>query len=614
MSFDAYKVSIKLSLITNAASVLGLMSQGLVKTDKEAKGLQKSLGLIGPAMAGIGIAGLALFDKMLKPAENYTSQLVKMNMAGMQQAEIAEAVGDAWKLAGQNMTTTATGNLKALLDLRNVTGNMEEARHFLPIMQRMQTVLAASKDDGVRGKAGDLAFSAMKALDIRGAINDPAKLDAQANLMTRVIIGTQGRVTPEMFQSVFNYARQAKFAMSDDFAYKILPTLMLENATRGGGGGGSRGVGPQQAALYRFTNQGFVNKKALPLLGELGLLTGGTLGTTTPGTTTGPLKDAGLAASNSFEWVTKVVDDRILPYLKRHKIAETDANVLNVINMMTRGNQLAGSIIGEYYVKRKNFERDRKLFEGVMSPEDAYKTAMTKDPATARRALSASWENFETSLMMNVAPLVVPALNSLATGLNVLGDWARKYPDLTKSLVISFGALSAAMAIGGTLATATLGMKVMSAALGETAGAGLTGILGKAAAAIGGVGVAGSFGYAIGSIIYQFTEGTPLMMDFGRDVARVMAFFGSKEAKEALRLNGDTSGGTGGATGSWGGTVRPAARTAASSRPVQLVLRDGGRVLADVVSTNQAKSIFGVSNSGSFDLGIAQPHVNLRTN
>ncbi|MDR3453819.1 MAG: hypothetical protein P4L96_13665 [Rhodoferax sp.] len=603
MSFDAYKIAVKISLITNAASVLGLMSQGLVKTDKEAKGLQKSLGLIGPAMAGIGIAGLALFDKMIKPAENYTSQLVKMNMAGMKQAEIAEAVGDAWKLAGQNMTTTATGNLKALLDLRNVTGNMEEARHFLPIMQRMQTVLSASKDGGVGGKADDLAFGAMKALDIRGAINDPAKLGAQADLMTRVIIGTQGRVTPQMFQSVFNYARQAKFAMSDDFAYKILPTLMLENANKGGGGG-SRGVGPQMAALYRFTNQGFVNKKALPLLGALGLLTGGTIGTTTSGTTTGPLKDAGLSASNSFEWFNKVVDDRILPYLKKNHQEATDANVLNVINMMTRGNQLAGSILGEYFMKRKNFERDRKLFEGVMSPEDAYKTAMTKDPATARRALSASWENFETSLMMNVAPLVVPALNSLATGLNVLGDWARKYPDLTKSLIISFGALSAAMAIGGTLATVTLGMKVMSAALGETAGAGLTGILGKAAAVIGGVGVAGSFGYAIGSLIYQLTEGTPLMMDFGRDVARVMAFFGSKDAKEALRLNGDAP----------GSTVRPAASAAASSRPVQLVLRDGGRVLADVVSTNQARSIFGVSSSGSFDLGIAQPPVNLRTN
>ncbi len=171
-----------------------------------------------------------------------------------------------------------------------------------------------------------------------------------------------------------------------------------------------------------------------------------------------------------------------------HQLAATEANVLQVINEATRGNQLAGSILGEYYVKRKNFERDKALFEQVQDPKAAYRNAMSNDPATARKALSAQWENFETSLMHNVAPLVVPALMSLSKGLNALGVWARQHPDLTKELVLGFGALSAAMAIGGTLAATTAAFKAMNTVLG--AGEGLAGTLGKA-------GLAGAASFAI---------------------------------------------------------------------------------------------------------------------
>lgn len=459
MSFEAYSVAVRLKLIDDVGGSLLLMSGQLQKTGREVDVLQSKLTALhklaigGAGATAAGLMGLGIIGKALKPAEEYTSQLVKMNMAGMNQVEIAEAVGAAWKLTAQNMTTTATGNLKALLDLRNVTGDWKEAKEFLPIMARMQTVLAASKDGKLSQHADDLAFSAMKALDIRGAVNDPERLKAQADLMTRVIIGTQGRVTPEQYQSIFSFARQAKFSLSDDFAYKYLPTLMLENATKGGGGGGSKGVGPMLAALYRFSNQGFVNRKSLPLLAELGWLgNGSVLRTSTPGTVVAPLKDSQQAAANSFLWAQERFKG-IDAYLAKHHIANTDANVLQIINQATRGNQLAGSLLGEYYIKKKNFERDRHLMEGVMSPEDAYKAAMTKDPATARRALQASWENFETSMMMNVVPIIVPALNSLSKELNNIGDFARHHPNMTKDLVIGFGALSGVLAVGGSLIT-----------------------------------------------------------------------------------------------------------------------------------------------------------------
>ena len=471
MSFDTYAVAVKLSLVNDFSKGLASFSGHIAKSSKDVDALQarldklKRFTLIGGAMSAGGIFGLGVFDKMIKPAEDYAHQINIMNMAGMKQVEIADAVGSAWKLAGDNITTTATGNLKALLDLRNVTGSLQEAKEFLPIMQRMQTVLAASKEGSIRGNANDLAFSAMKALDIRGAVNDPEKLKRQADLMTRVIEATQGKVTPEQFQSVFNYARQAKFAMSDDFAYKILPTLMLENASKGGGGGGSKGVGPAIAAMYRVTNQGYINRKSLGLWEQLGEVKAGTaLKTSTPGTVVAPMVDASIAAGNQFEF-NKLLVDKIY---KKFGANLSDTAVTQILNQLYRGNQLAGSLAVEFFTKRKNFERDQKLLEGTMDPAKAYKMAMSKDPETAKRALSAAWENFETSLTLNVVPILVPALFKLSKGLNELGAWARHHPNLTKDIVIGFGALSALLAVGGPIIT---GIAVTRLAFGGLGGA-----------------------------------------------------------------------------------------------------------------------------------------------
>ncbi|RTL48880.1 MAG: hypothetical protein EKK46_15145 [Rhodocyclaceae bacterium] len=598
--FEAYKVAVKLSLINNVSSGLVAISQQFMKTGKDVDALHarldnlRKITLLGAAASGAGIFGLGMIGKAIKPAEEYTHQLNIMNMAGMKQAEIAEAIGDAWKLAGNNMTTTATGNLKALLDLRNVTGDWKEAREFLPIMQRMQTILAASKDGHVSGQAGDLAFSAMKALDIRGAVNDPETLKRQADLMTRVIVGTQGRVTPEQFQSVFNYARQAKFSLSDDFAYKYLPTLMLENASKGGGGGGSKGVGPALAALYRLTNQGFVNKKSLPLLKELGLLGDGSiLPTTTPGTVVAPLQDAGLAASDSFAWTNQTVVPRVMEYLKRHHMEGNDQNVLQVLNMISRGNQLAGGLLGEFYVKRKNFERDRGLMEGVMSPDDAYKSATSKDPATAHRALSAAWENFQTSMTVNVVPIVVPALLDLSKALNSVGEFARRHPNVTRDAVLGFGAIAGVLAVGGPLIT---GLAMTRLAFG-----GLSGILGGGASGGGaaGGGLISNLGSLVGGLKAFGLAAAPLLAmfavknwaeDTSHDQERVGTLMGwsnklkswmpdwmsdprkkDRERYEAMRreLNGDY--------------VRSQAQSAPQAINNKIVMPDG-RVLAEVVT------------------------------
>ncbi len=474
--FEAYKVAVKVSLVNHVTAGLLAMSSQFKHVGKDAAALQselnkiKLLGLAGGAMSAAGFMGLGIIGKMINPAKEYAHQLNIINMAGWTQRDIATAVGDAWKNTSTVITTTATGNLRTLLDLKNVLGDFGEARMALPIVSRIQTVLAASSESKISGNSKDLAYSMAKALDIIGAAQNKESFESQAEQMAKVIIATQGRVTPEAFKSTFQYARQAKYGLSDVFKYQILPSLIQENAAGGGGGGGSRGVGPMLAAFYRITNQGYINKKALPLLHSLGLVgASSALKTTTSGTTVGHFKGWEIASENPFEWVQTVLMPAI--YKKFGKDVSKQ-NIQDIINQAFRGNQLGASLALEFALKPINFLRDQQNILRTMSTADAYKAAISNDPNTAQAALSAQWENFKTSFMMGVVPVLIPALIKLTDLFNGMAQWARANPDLAKNLALGFTALFGALAFGGTVTLLTAAFRGLALAIGFVGGAG----------------------------------------------------------------------------------------------------------------------------------------------
>lgn len=458
---SSYNVAVKLSLNNQVSAGLLAMSGQFAKLQGQATALQvrlnsiRTLALTGMGLAAGGFFGLHLIEKALKPAEEYAHQLNIMTMANFKHKELVESIGDAWKNTGDVITSTATGNLRALLDMKNVLGDYQEARRTLPLVTKMQAVLESSTEGSAlaHGKsfASDFAFSVAKSLDIVGAAKTKEDFEKQAILMSQVITAFQGRVTPRMFQSVFAYARQAKLPMDDEFKYRFLPTLMLEYAQGNqGAGGGSRGVGPMIAAIYRVTNQGYVNKKSLPLIQSLGLASkGDALTTTTTGTTLGRgLKGADLAARNPFEWTQEVLMPAIY---KKFGNNLSQVQIARIINEVFRGNQLAAAGISEFALKPQNFLRDAKIISGAMTVDKAYQQALIGDPRLAREAVAAQWENVQTALTVPLVTVLIPALTQLATIFNTLAQVLIKYPTLAKALSYGLTALFGAMAVGGTI-------------------------------------------------------------------------------------------------------------------------------------------------------------------
>lgn len=598
--FDAYRVAVKISLVNNVSTGLLGISRQLIGTGKDVDALQaklsklKKLTLIGGAMSAGGVFGLGMIGKALKPATEYAHQLNIMNMAGLKQKELADAIGDAWRNTGTVITTTATENLRSLLDLRNVLGSMDEARMALPIVSRIQAVLASSSEGQISGNSKDLAYSMAKALDIIGAAQNKQSFERQAELMAKVIIATQGRVTPEAFKSTFQYARQAKYRLSDEFKYEILPSLIQENAAGGGGGGGSRGVGPMLAAFYRMTNQGYINKKSLPELMKLGWVAGGTaLRTTTEGTTVGKMIEADLAASNPFLWVQHRVADMKRVYGQNM----TKDQMMGHINELARGNQLAASLIAEFAFKPINFQRDQANIRGTMSTADAYKAALGSDPNLAMKALSSQWENFKVSFTMGVVPVLVPALIKLSGWFKVLGDWARENPNLAKNLAIGFTALFGAMAFGGTVMAVTASFKALGVVLSVgSATGGLASLLSGVAIglrALSGAALAFGLGYGAGTIINDHLS-DKTKMGIGRGVATALAMFGNKEAQDALDSESRY------------------VRSQHQSRAMinNTIVMPDGRVLAHVVTNEQTKeSAKPQAGANRFDGRMTPAHV-----
>jgi hypothetical protein len=396
----------------------------------------------GSIVDGWGDRILGFMKQSVDATKEYQHQIAQMSEAqGMSQKEIADAIAAAWKNTGEVMTMSVTDSLKTLVDLKNIFGDVKMASTMLPIAAKANAILQSASDGRLsQSQAENVGFSMFKALDIRGATVDPTRAEHEADLMVKVINAMQGRVTPEMFQGVFQYARQAKFDLSDDFAYGILPTLMLEmsKGSSGGGGGGSRGVGPALAAFYRVAAQGYVSRAAVPLWERLGLKgAGNVLETTTPGTVMAPVKERGLAEQNPFEWATTVLDPAIKKYLgtKYSEGAERE-----IVAELFKGNQLAASMIMEFITKPQNFSRDQRLI-GQASGISGYNKLVDTDPDFAWAMVNAQFKTFLVSIGPDLLKIVVPALKALAGSLHDMAIWATKNPDAVGMIMKSLAGL-----------------------------------------------------------------------------------------------------------------------------------------------------------------------------
>lgn len=609
MSFDAYKIAIRLSLINNVSSgLLGLSTQ-FTKVHNDAQLVQKDLDKIkltmlkGAALVGVGAFGLGMIGKTIGPAKEYAHQLALMNTAGMKHLEIVKATNAAWDAAKVVPTSSASENLASVRELRMVFGDTGHAIENMPVVQQLQAILRDVKG----GKSGgrDEAYEVAKALELKGAVRTPEEFRVQADMMAKAIVASGGKVGATDFLGTFKYGRSATAGWSDAFSYTILPTLIQEMKTAGGSSGGAGGPGNALMSAYAAVVGGTIPQKSLKIWQKIGMLDPSKIVYDKVGSAKG-VHPGGIMGSDEFQsnpylWVQKF----LVPALQKagYKTAEQEKQALQYLFP----NRTAGFVMTQMATQGWKFERDRKLI-GEAQGLGAYQQLLKNDPEMAQMALHKQWESLLAILGYQIMPVLIKGMLALIDVMRGLAHWIKEYPGLAKTLMYALGGLSLAMAMGGSvllLKGAFMGLQLV---MGVTGGAGLIGKIGSLAMSLAGskLGLAGAAAFAV---IEVGRLGLALLDLWNANHHDGVKLTPDQQARlddpatqaKLKALDADF--------------VKPRAQNGAdTSRPVQLVLRDGGRVLADVVSTHQAKNIFGVSSNGSFDLAIAQPSVNLRTN
>lgn len=462
--FESYKVAVRLTAIDDVSRHLGAISTRISSLDRQVTRLGSTFKAL--FAAGTGYYMLRGAMNFLKPAEEYAHQLNIMNMAGMKHREIAESIAAAWQTTHDVVTSTATGNLRTILDLRNVFGNTKEAIEYLPEFARISAVLKSSSESGVRNNAENIAYSMAKALDIRGAVSDRKAFNTQAEAMAQVITATQGRVLPEDYRMLFKYARQSTMGLSNEFLYQELPTFMMEMKGQGGSGG-QGGFGTSLAAFYRFFVQGVMSKASLQALQNLGLINQNAgLKTTTTGTmlmSGEHIKGVELAQSDQFKFVQQI----LLPAIRNKYGNNLSQQQLGLIisDMMKNSSQTAQFAVMQYAFKAQNVYRDQQMIQQAKIPSSAFALAMSNDPIAVNTALKAQWENFKTAFGMAVVPVILPGLMKLTEGLNTLANFFRKHQTTAKALIATFTALGVAFLGLATVATVTVAITSLAAIL-----------------------------------------------------------------------------------------------------------------------------------------------------
>lgn len=459
-------MSFRLRLVNDLTAGLMGVSQAFARVHGDASKLRRELNEIkflvagGAVAAGAGLFGLNAIAKTLPAAKEYVHQLAQMNIAGMQHAEIQKSIAAAWSTTRGVPTTTASGNLQSIRDLRATLGTTDEAVNFLPTAAKMAYILANTKG-GKNVNPETQVAAAGRALDIRNATTDPTRLAREADLMTKAIVGSGGQLTAVDFNTTLRLARSVGKGWNEDFTYRVLPSLMQElksgNGSGSGGGPAAGLVSASQAIVAgRLTN------RSLQEFMRLGLIDPEKVLRTTTGNVKGVSKGgvvgSDLFQSNPYAWAQTI----LLPAMRSAGINDPKAMRASLEYLF--GNRTAAGVMSTLLLENRQIQRDRGMFMSAKGL-GSYESLMKNDPVAAEAAARAQWTNTMTVLGLEVLPLVTSATLKFVKGLQELTAWMRRHPALTKTLVLGFAALSASMAFGGTLMLLVGGVKALRLSL-----------------------------------------------------------------------------------------------------------------------------------------------------
>jgi len=623
--FEAYKIGIKLSLIDHVSRGLVSMSRGFMKSEADAARLESRIlsiqktALKSGAMLGVGVGMFAMLEGPYKEAKKLAQAQADFSTMNLSAADNAAAFAQAATLSHKVLGSTITQNVKNIQDLHTAFGDLHHALETSELFTKMSIVGRVANG----GKDVDgLIMSAAKALEHRGGkvVNSTPEFESEANMMTQVMLGTKMRVSPRDYLTASGTGKMAYQLFDKEYLYGVFAGLM---SFMGGNKAGT-------SAMTAFSSLigGHMDSKGKGFLSEIGLWTEGVspkrlkmMREATKGLSKEEMKEfgflmpttGGLSDVNSELYAHRpdiFISTVLVPAIKRRFGMDLSDDQLALL-VAKNFNRATGDFIGNQITMAPKLNKDAGIFRKTATIGEGLASYM-KSPAGAEIAASAAWENFLAMLGTVYLPAITSGMLKLAGVLDSFSGFVERNPTLVKGLVGVFAAIAGLAVVGGTLGLISAAFSGIGVAMTFFGGGVVMTTIAAAFTTIGAV--IGPVVVGIGALAALF-YGLSKIPAVGRPESHnSLEDFYAGRGNQSSRYYGLNSKGGAGRGFVNPDFVRPAASDAESTRPVQLVLRDGGRVLADVVSSQQARGVMNNASAGGYELGLHQPGMNLRTN
>lgn len=486
MSFEAYKVAVKLSLINNVGAGLvtlagqfqslnrhiGASQASITALERQMLNLKK-IGLIGGAAAAAGGVGLSMFAAPLEEAKKFQIEAAKFASLGFGEKINSQAVQFASGM--KTIGTSARENMGIVGDAMAVFKDLHESQMVAPLMAKMKFAnkVIFGADGGERDtKLMDM----MKVVEFRGGLSSPEEFARQANFAQQAIAGSRNRVDSSAMLQALKTGGVALSRRSNEAFYLGAEPLLQEF-------GGFR-YGTAAMSIYQNLVQARGTITAQQELNRLGLLDKskiefnslGKLKKALPGAFTG---SGVLEKEGELALLEKV----LLPAFSKAGIT-SDEGILQELGMIL-GNRTGSSLMARIYQQREKLHMQTDANYHAENLDQASDRA-SKTLAGKEVDLWAKWHDVLKELGETILPVAIRGVEGLTSVLVGVRDFAREFPMLTKGLTLAFGVLAGVVAVGGTLALATAGFKGLglALALGSSAG-GIGGALASVAKGIG---------------------------------------------------------------------------------------------------------------------------------
>jgi hypothetical protein len=503
--FEAFKIGVQISLMSNAASVLSAMSGQLMgvhghvgNVNRQFTELELTLNrikkqaMIGGALMSVGAFGLTALKGPYEEAKKLAQAQANFQTLNLSSMENSEAFGKAAQMSHKILGTTITDNVKLIHDLHTAFGDLHHAIGSADMFAKMSIVAKIANG----GKDVDgLTNAAAKALENRGGkvVNDPSAFAAEVDMMTKVMLGTKMRVSPMDYLTASGTGKMAYQMYDKEYLYGNFAGMMAIN---GGARSGTEGM-----TAFSSLIGGHMDSKGKGFMSELGLWEEGvspkrlalmrqatkgmskedmkSMGMLTP--TTGGLSDINseLFAHRPDIFIASV----LVPAIKKRFGMDLSDDQMALL-VSKNFNRSTGNDLGTQITMASKLSKDTAIFGKSMGIGQAYQAYM-KTPEGAEEAASAAWKNFLAVFGSVYLPTITKGLLKLAGVLDSLGQFVSEHSTLTKGFVYLFGIISVACAAGGAVILAGTAFTALGTAISFLGGGAALGVVSTAFVAMG---------------------------------------------------------------------------------------------------------------------------------